>query len=133
MYIRDFDSTSDLTHINHWLSIRQLPMVPISDIPKIGSVFCHGGHPVAAVFLRLCEGNIGIIDSLITDPDQDAGIRNKANTLLTLDLIEKAKSLKLSGLIAWTKDNNTLVRALGLGFRACEDLSVISMDLRKAE
>ncbi len=131
MYIRDYVDT-DLTHINHWLESRHLRMVTAEELPVTGSVYCSDGLPVAALFLRKCEGNLGILDSLITDPNQPGEIRNKANSLLILDLIEKAKALKLSALIAWTKDNNTFTRVLGLGFTPC-DLSVISMDLKKEQ
>lgn len=73
MILREF-KTTDLQHMNRWMVKRHLPPVTEAELPKLG--FYIPG--VAAGFLRSCEGAIGIVDGIITNPLVSGAVRHKA-------------------------------------------------------
>lgn len=100
-YLQDIDS---------WLHKREMK-VPLNDIPKIGFVALLKGTPIAAGFLRQCEGGHGILDSFVTDPEAPANDRHIAMDMLTNQLVTSARDIDLTQLICFTIDENTLLRA----------------------
>ena len=100
----------------------------MSDIPALGIVAFERGTPFAAAFLRRCEGDFAIFDGLITDSLADSTQRNAGLDLITTQIIDIAKELKLKGIIAWSKDYFTLIRASRHGFVQLPQ-TVIALDL----
>lgn len=71
---------------------------------------------VAAIGLRLIEGNLGMIDSLVTNKLVSAPLRNKAIEALIAQVHLQAYALKLTGLIAFSTDDSTIKRAFSHGY-----------------
>jgi hypothetical protein len=99
-----------------------------SYIPKIGFIAYSNTEYqyVAAGFLRMVEGGFGQLDTFVTNPSIAPHIRNEAIILITDKLIETAKSLKLTGIYAFTADKSIISRAEATGFRV-KNQSVITL------
>lgn len=132
MYTEKFDRLRHMEDIISWLSTRQSYIPSTYEIPKIGIVVYERGTPVAAGFLRSCEGNIAVFDGLVTDPNAESSQRNQCLDLLVSQLIKTAKELELKGIIAWSKDEFTLLRSYRHGFKKLPE-TVIALDLSTQE
>ncbi len=102
--------------------------INMNTIPKIGYMVLMNGHPIAAGFLRKLEGGLAHLDGLTSNAYFGSVIRHKAIELVVDTLIKEAKLLKLKGIIATTKDDGILKRAISLGFHVVPD-TVISLKL----
>lgn len=105
-------------------------------LPKIGFVAINWvaddmGVPVAAGFLRMVEGGFAQIDTLMTNAMQPAKMRDDTINLVVDRLIKEAKSLNLNGVLATSKDENTLKRALSIGFHIVEGHKVLGLPLKE--
>lgn len=107
----------ELIHINRWLAKRLLPLVKESDIPENGYIAYNNDIPVSAAFLRKCEGNIAIIDSLITDPEAPSEVRHVAIDSITENLIRVGSEMGLKAIICFSVDASTILRAKKHGFK----------------
>jgi len=103
----DYDDLGDL---NDWLKARGKPPQEYSDIPAIGFVVIHEDQKLVACFLRRCEGNMGIVDGLTSNPSAPSELRHVALDLAISSICEEAKQREISHLIAWTLDKGTLER-----------------------
>lgn len=83
----------------------------LNDLPEIGFLAFKDNKPIAAGFIRQCEGDYGLIDSFITNPTALPSHRDEALNLVTKQLVIKAKAMRLKMLTAYTTDENTRVRA----------------------
>lgn len=110
-YIRE-----DLPTINVWLAARKAKKVEHSDMPEVGYVAYKNGDPIAAAFLRRCEGNIAILDSLCTDPMARGELRHEAIDLLVNKIIEQCAHMRIKSLFAFTVDAGILDRSQKHGF-----------------
>lgn len=128
MYSQPFDISTDYDTMLAWLKARDAYLPPKNEVPEHGVVACLRGEAIAIGFIRSVEGGYGQIDGYVTNPTAPADLRDSALECLTPQLIEKAKELKLKGLMATTRDRNTLVRSLRHGF-VQQDLAVITLDL----
>lgn len=115
-----------------WLKDRGMDSGMVADLPEIGYVAYMLHIPIAAGFLRKVEGNFALLDSLITDPVAPANVRDKAIDLVVNDLIGRAKIEKMSKLIAFSVDKNTILRSSKHGFVGLPH-SVISLSLKEGE
>lgn len=115
MVIRKFDWITDFNLINEWLNVRDLDPVDHPDLPEIGFV-CEGVVPIAAAFIRRCEGDYAIFDSLISNPKLEGAIRNEAIDLLVDEIVKKAQDMGIKQLFAYSVDDRTLERAFRHGF-----------------
>ena len=112
-------SEDDLYYINLWLSQRERAPVGRDELPRAGwTVVNELDRPVGCVFLRIVEGDLAIIDSLINDPAQNCHSRHQINDRLFLQCFKVAKETKLKGLMGTSLDAGTLERAFGHGFKA---------------
>jgi len=112
----DFDRDPDL--ILTWLEKRKLVIPDSLELPNIGYVVKSKTEgPIALGFLRQCEGNVGMIDSLISDPEIKPEIRDGAIDFLILRLIAAAKRKKIYKVFGFSEDGNTLLRAKKHGFK----------------
>lgn len=91
--------------------------VTLSNLPKLGFVAYLGEQPVAAGFLRMVEGQIAYMDSLVSNSRLSSGIRHEAFKKVVSGLIEEARSMKLLGIIGSTSDEGMLRRAVDVGFK----------------
>lgn len=112
--IQQYDMDAHLEQLR-WLFLQRKMNPKIAyEAPKRGYIVLdERNFPVAAGFLRYCEGNYALIDGFITDPAQPGVIRDKALDLLTKRLIKRAKGRKI---LAFTSDAGILERAKKHGF-----------------
>lgn len=124
-----FEPSKHLKIIHRWLRKRHLPLSLAYELPKLGLIVSHENIPIASLFLRRLENcSYAMVDSLLTDPDQPAALRDAAIDLGVEALIAKAKLHEISKLMATTIDAHTLVRSLKHGFQKIST-EVIALDL----
>lgn len=98
----------------------------VSELPAVGYMVYMGDIPVAAGFLRTCEGGHAFIDSLISNPEVNADLRHSALNKVFDNLIKTAKDKGVKKLYGITLDNNTIERASSFG---CKKLPHLLMGL----
>lgn len=115
MRIRNY-TLSDIDLINDWLIKRDMAPVDPEDIPARGWIVMIDKKPVGAVFMRLCEGGYGIMDSLVNDPELPSEKRHLVNDRLFYKIQRFALANELKGVFGTTVDKGTLERAIRHGF-----------------
>lgn len=103
--------------------------ITMKTLPKIGYIALMGNQPIAAGFLRRVEGGYAQLDTLCSNAYFGSEIRHRGIQLVVDTLVNDAKSLKLSGIIAFTSDKGTLERALSIGFHVVASELVIGLSL----
>lgn len=111
---KDCKTHQDL--ISEWMGKRGHDFQDYTGVPRHGWTVSHDGTPVAVMGLRLCEGNVGLIDTFCSDPEIDPEIRNHAADALTCELLDQAELHGLIGLIGISRDQNTIKRSVAHGF-----------------
>jgi hypothetical protein len=86
-------------------------------LPKIGFIASDSATHIAVGFLRLMEGNIAQIDSLVSNADLPSEMRHKGISMVVDELIKTSKLLKLKGIMALTVDKSVIMRAEAIGFQ----------------
>jgi len=89
-------------------------------LPKIGYIALLSKQPIAAGFLRRVEGGYAQIDTLVSNPYFGSKIRNEGIDKVVNWLINDAKELKLSGILAFTGEQSIIERAKDKGFAVFE-------------
>lgn len=120
MEIFPYEKKAHLGFLRMWLLERGLDISLASDLPDIGFIAQDGAFPIAAGFLRIVEGNAGIVDGFISNKLKEGSSRHEALDLLTEKLISCAKEQGLSQLIAYTIDTHTIERAKKHGFQTAQ-------------
>jgi hypothetical protein len=116
MQVVAFEPKLHLSHISSWLEARKISVPNSKEFPKLGLVVQYEGKPIAMGFLRMVEGNYAQLDGMTTNPEASPELRNRANDVLTQNLLDTAKRLKIKKIIAFTLDENTLMRSFRHGF-----------------
>jgi hypothetical protein len=117
MELHPYSRQLDRKHLHAWLTAREMDGdTLLSQLPAQGFVAWQEGRPVAAGFLRRCEGGMGMLDSFVSDPNAPAADRHEALELLTQRVMKAAEDAGLSGLLATSQDENTIARAIRNGF-----------------
>ena len=119
----------DLPVINGWLRARGLREVEEDGVPNAGFICFEGGEPVCAAFLRRCEGGVGIIEGMTSNPDMPGDVRHTALDVLVITLCKQASELEMTKVLAWTVDNSTLTRSARHGFQKLPQ-TLLAKDLR---
>lgn len=120
---------NEVPFIKRWLEQRNM-ITTLDSLPMHGVLVCSEDRPVAAGFIRKCEGNFAIFDSMVTNPQVLGSIRHEAMDEVFKGLISLAKDLKISKIIGFTIDENTLVRSQKFGFTRT-DYALMALDLEK--
>lgn len=105
---------SDLEEMNSWYVARGLSPLPAEAIPKNG--FIEPG--VAAGFLCLTEVPLAFLEGYISNPQRTSQERGKALDEITVELVEAAKALGKSRVMALTQEESLAMRCLLLGFKS---------------
>lgn len=98
-----------------WLIARGIEL-PCDEIPEFGVVAYDGETPVAMGFLRKAEGSYGIFDGLVSNPSCPGEVRHKGLDEVIEAINTEADRLGIQTLLAWTRDENTGVRAVKHGY-----------------
>jgi len=114
--VEPFYSKYDMITLNDWLEARGISHVPVEEMPELGFMSFKEGRPVAAGFLRRCEGNYGIFDGLTTNPNVSGAIRHECIDAVVERIVLEAKKLGLKSIVALSVDDGTLMRAKRHGF-----------------
>jgi len=115
MELKVFDS-SHKDALMDMLKERSMAQQLVDDLPKHGVVIYKSGTPVGALFLRLVEGNYGILDSFITNPKSDAKDRSEAIEKGFEQLLELSKNLNIKRLLTFSEEDSLVRRAKHVGF-----------------
>lgn len=118
----------DYTFVLKCLKARALPLCEPDQLPRMGWVAFWGDSRLGALFLRECEGNFVIFDSLVTDPNQPGVLRDLANDALIARAVDECYWLDLTRIIAFSLDKNTLERVKKHGF-IHQPHTLVSLDL----
>lgn len=86
------------------------------DVPAVGFVSFDEAGPVAIAFLRRCEGALGIIEGLVSNPKCTGLTRHLGIDMVVRQLIEFARSSGITKILSYSVDEGTIKRASGLGF-----------------
>lgn len=113
--------------VDEWAAHRN---IDIEEPPSIGYIAYCGKEPVACIFLLQAEKCLCIIDGLITNPAIKNPKRSNAIYILTDRLINDAKALGFSKIIAWTSNISTFEKATNFGFEPVIGQVLIAKDLR---
>lgn len=93
----------------------QLPPIQ-EDLPELGYYVELNGIPIASACLRICEGNFGMLDGLITNPTASSEDRSYAIDTLTETIIEEAFMRKIKSILALSYEDNIIKRSKKYGF-----------------
>ena len=115
--VRKFRPGDSLETINGWRKNHGLELLEAWELPIIGFMAFYDDIPVAAAFLRQCEGGLGIMDSLISDPEVMGAIRHVALDRLFQKIIERGTDIGLKAIIGYTVDDSTHSRSVRHGFK----------------
>lgn len=102
----------------------------IAPTPEIGYIAYSGKTPIAAIFLLRAENQTCIIDGLIANPDVKNPDRSNAIYIIVDRLINDAKALGFTRIVAWTSNASTFEKAINFGFKPLIGEIVIAKDLR---
>lgn len=110
-----------MDHINRWLTLRGFPAKNhLQELPEIGFVALKEFFPVACAFLRRCEGGVGILEGLATDPEAPGKDRSDAIDGCVTRVLHTADELGMSRIIAWSKESSVIERSKKHGFEKSE-------------
>lgn len=103
--------------LNSWLEAHGENSAHLEDLPVLGfMVYTPEDKPIAAGFLRRCEGQMGIFDSLVTDPSFSSRDRHEALKLLVPYILDIGRQIKMTRVIAFTRHPAIIERAKSNGF-----------------
>lgn len=108
-------NTNHIKQINRWLAKRDLKPIDPTEMPATSFII----PGVAACGIRVCEGQIGILDSVVTNPHASKQVRNAALNQLFEHAIAHPGFKRLMG---FSIDKHTLERAERHGFKAMPHL-----------
>ena len=112
-----------MIEINKWLTGRKL--MSMSNKPKLSFVVYDEYNLIAAMFVRQVEGNIGLIDGMVTNPEEPGFIRNTALNTLVTHTLKQCKRYDLNVILGWTLDEHTAKRAEKHGFKLLAGKNII--------
>lgn len=97
------------------LDARQVPGAS-TPLPSLGWVAYERGELIAYVGLRQIEGNLALVDGLVSNVDADAGLRHSALDKVLESLTQYSDASGIKSILAWTSDAHTLTRSERHGF-----------------
>jgi hypothetical protein len=124
-----FNRKNHLELVSEWLKARGMNELLAQEVPQFGYICFNDHDAICAGFLRKVEGGYMFMDSLITNPLASPHLRDKAIDIVVTELIESAKDLGITKILANSTDSNTLERSKKHGFRALPERVVIVLEL----
>lgn len=102
--------------INDWYKAHGMAHV-MTQLPQLGYISSHDGEFVAAGFIARVEGNSGIMDSFITDPDKSSIARHECLDEVIEHLIADAEHMGMRAIWAFSVDDGIMKRQERFGFK----------------
>lgn len=112
--IRRFDSF-DVPLLQEWLKLRGVE-VKEEEIPGYGWICFVRDEPVATMFVRKMDNNLGFIEGITTNPNQEALHRHLALDNLYLTIINWAKENHFKALLGYSVNQSMIERSEKWGF-----------------
>ncbi len=111
-----------------------MPKDYVQELPEAGYVVIDPTTraPIAAGFIRRCEGGYALLDGYITDPTAPGEAGDAALDLLTAHVAKAAAEMGFKLLLAFCKDENTIMRAQRHGFNVLPH-AFLSLNLAKVK
>ncbi len=117
MKLENFSLDAHKCLLSAWLESHGERVPTDDEMPAIGCVARNErGIGVAMGFIRRVEGGFGHLDGLCTNPESPGSERHEAIDLIVDTLLKAAKEIGLKSVIAWSKDNSTIMRSEKHGF-----------------
>ena len=126
--IRRYQHDKDFKILNDLRLKRNLEKTPEKEIPILGLVVTDKSTVVGMGFLRKCEGDYGILDSVITNPDCNSEQRHKALDMIFTEIIYLSKTINIYNLIGFSSDWGMIRRSYNFGFKK-SDHHVLSLSI----
>lgn len=104
--------------------------IKVNNLPKIGYIIKKNDMVLAAGFLRLMEGDYGLMDYYVSNGYLSSDLRHQGLNKLTEELIKTAQVLKLNGIFAFIRDEGISKRSEVSGFRKVHE-SVYALPLKE--
>ena len=117
MEITPFFKKDHTAELAQWLLSRGESQELCDSLPAIGFMAKEGPQYIACMFLRMCEGGVGIIDSYATNPEIISTKRHEAIEKLLDEVIASTRIFKIKRLIAFSIDKGTIERGVKRGFK----------------
>lgn len=128
--IRPFlHNAEDIGQLARWVRARDLDEFRENELPPIGFIV----DEVAAGFLFLTDGNVGFLETFITNPYAPSEKRNIAILDIFTALRERAIERGIHRLFALTADDSIKKRAQLYGFSSLGMFELFEMDLNKTD
>lgn len=110
---------TEVTHalLKSWLQAHCMDVSELDNLPKLGLMVTHCNIPVGVAFLRHVEGNKGMVDGFLTDPECSVDVRRPCLDELILEIIDLAHRNEMTGIFGLTVNKRVVRRALRLGFQ----------------
>lgn len=122
-----------MSEMADWLRTHNAYIPSDAEIPALGYVVYVNARATAMGFIRRVEGGFGQLDGLVSNPTSSSEDRHLAIDLLVSQLLDSAKELGITQIMAFSKDAGTLMRSERHGFKKQLEYSVIAVDLTKRE
>ena len=107
----------DMDHLMNMIYNRDLNSSLANDLPEHGYIaFCNMA-PVAVGFLRICESDLAIMDSVMTNPQFESEIRHWALEGIISALMDDARHFGIKKILAYSIDDGIRKRAKSFGFK----------------
>lgn len=132
MLLEQYNEDKHFKLLTNILKVHEAHIPTKEEMPKLGYVV-YSLEPsklvVSFCFIRMVEGNFAMIDGLTSNPECSSALRNRGNDLAINACIDKAKTLKLQNLIAFTSDPSTKKRSIRRGFVELQQHTCLALDL----
>lgn len=102
--------------IKEWLLDRNLNDSLSGELPKVGWIIFKEGEAVASAFLRECEGNVLILDSIISNPKCSLYRRHLALEVLFESALLFARHIGCPRVLGFSVNKGTIKRSKKHGF-----------------
>lgn len=129
MKTRLFNMADDLETLEELSLKNDMSQIIPEEIPVMGIVIEKDDSVIAMGFLRQCEGYVGIMDSVITDPQTKSEDRNQALNILFEEVIKLAGSINIHHLIGFTVHPGMCERSKRFGFSEIKH-KILSLEIR---
>lgn len=116
MIIERYQEHKHLEWIHDWLVEREISAHICENLPENGFIARIDKYPIAAGFVRSCEGSMGFLDGFITNPKADSKLRHEALDSIYEEIVKISKLFGISKLMCHSVDAGTLERAKRHGF-----------------
>lgn len=106
----------DFDIIRSWLQSHNHVEINRDTLPENGLIAFTKERDIAVGFLRLCEGDLSIIESFVTNPTAGFKEKKEAIDLLVMKLTKLSGKLGRKKIIGLSRTSSILNRAKKLGF-----------------